>query len=170
MLAQTAFSIDDIPGGRAAVNVIVGKVAEFNRLPSRLANVTNLLNVVVTQATARRDTLTRDAALLLLQGAQQIQSDYAGASALVADVMDTMRRTGLAQGVTLDFVLSVGQAGSEVLSLLSRTATLEKDAGDLAAGAGVHPSVISRVTQAGVVKYLVYGGLGYLALKLFRVF
>jgi hypothetical protein len=169
VLAQASISIDDIPGGRAAVNTIVGKIAEFNRVPSRLSAVQGILNTTAQAAAAKSDSAAHIQATVLLQQVQQLQTDYASTASVVADVMDQLRTFGLAQGITLDFVLTAGQAASGVLSILSQTSDLESQARALASGQGVQTSALARagaiLGTSPVVKYLVIGGLGYVVLK-----
>lgn len=166
MLAQVQPGIlDMIPGARNAVSYLLGKVADFQRVPQRLTVAqTNLINVKrVAEAKGKLGYATE--AALAIQQVMKLQSDHARASGSVANALDQLRASGLLAG-PVEVASSVIDAAAKVTAILRGTGDVERTATTVAL------KVMSQEEQAqlqqptgglsSMVKYLIYGGLAYL--------
>jgi hypothetical protein len=171
MLAQAQPStLDLIPGARNAVNFLLSKVAEFQRVPQRLAAVqTNLINIKRVAESRGKIGYATEAAYAI-SSVMNLQTQHQKASGSVANALDQLRTSGLLNGV-VDVAVSVIDAASKVTSILSGTASMEKMATSLAS------KVMSQEEQAALTKpggsspmltYLLYGGLLYVGLWALR--
>lgn len=152
--------IDSIPGGRAAYNTVITQVANFNRVPARLANVALWVNAAKARADAAQDYATSNRAASLSAQVQQAQAEYATVADKVADIMVGLQQAGL-MDVTPDFVFNTILTGGRMLSLLATTNELETQAQSVAQTTGV-------TTTSPWSQYLLYGGLAYAAWFLLR--
>lgn len=155
MLAQAStLTIDQIPGGRAAVTVILQKVAEFQRVPSRLAASRALLNKLITTKGPSYQ------ATLATQALDGLTADYAATAGQVADVLTQLHVAGYANA-TLDLVVTAAQTGASLLGILARTKQVEDQVTALAANAGVTPSPLAALSTSPVLKYGVIAAVVY---------
>lgn len=155
MLAQAStLTIDQIPGGRAAVTVILQKVADFQRVPSRLAASRALLNKLITTKGQSYP------ATLATQALDGLSADYAATAGRVADVLTQLHVAGYADA-TLDLIVTATQTGASVLGILSRTKQVEDQVTALAANAGIAPSPLTTLSASPLLKYGLIAAVGY---------
>lgn len=166
MLAQAQPSyLDMIPGARNAVNYLLSKVADFQRVPQRLTVAqTNLVNIKrVAEAKGKIGYATE--AALGIQQVMKLQSDHQRASGAVANALDQLRTSGLLAG-PVEVAAAVLDAAAKVTSILSGTDSVERLATSIQSKV-MSPEEYAATQQVGVakspmVKYLLYGGLAYL--------
>lgn len=166
MLAQADVSLLDlIPGARSAVNYVISKVAEFQRVPQRLAAVqVNLVNAK-RAAEAKGNMGLASEAAFALQTAIGFQNSYPKVAGLVGNAMDQLRQAGMLAG-TLDVAGAVLDAASKVAAMLNGTKALESSAVNITNKAQV--PMVAPDTGGGVSKYLLFGGLLYIGLWALR--
>ncbi len=164
MLAQVQPGVMDlIPGARNAVNYLMSKVADFQRVPQRLSTAqTNLINVKrVAEAKGKIGYATE--AALAMQNVMNLQSQHQRASGSVANALDQLRTSGLLSG-PIELAASVIDAAAKVTAILRGTDSVE------AVVRSVSSKVMSPEEQAALQKpaggghmltYLLYGSLIY---------
>lgn len=165
MLAQAQPStLDLIPGARNAVNYLLGKVAEFQRVPQRLSVAqTNLVNAKRAAEAKNKIGYAMEAAVAI-QTVMKLQSDHQRASGSVADALDQLRTSGLLSG-PIDVAVAVIDASAKVTSILSGTASVEKQASSIAAKVMSPEEYAATQTTTGgrpMLQYLLWGGLAYI--------
>lgn len=165
-------TLDLIPGARNAVNYLMGKVADFQRVPQRLSVAqTNLINIKRVAETKNQIGYATEAALAL-QNVFNLQSDYTKASVAVGNAMDQLRTSGLLSG-PIEVAGAVLDAASRVTSILAGTGNVEKSITSISAKV-MSPEERAALTQpAGggkitMMQYLLYGGLFYVGLWALR--
>lgn len=168
MLAQAQPSLlDMIPGARSAIDYLISKVADFQRVPSRLAALqTNFVNVKrVAESKGKLGYATE--AALAIQSVMNMQTQHQKASVSVGNALDQLRSSGLLAG-TVDVAIAVADASAKVATLLNGTSGLEKQLDSLRGkvmSQEEQSATASGSAKVSVAKYLLYGGGIYLALK-----
>lgn len=171
MMGQTQPSVLDlVPGARNAVNYLLGKVADFQRVPQRLSVAqTNLVNIKRVAESKNRFGPATEAALAI-QTVANLQLQHQQASGSVANALDQLRNSGLLAG-PIDVAVSVVDAAGRVTSILKGTESVE------ASVRSISNKVMTTEEQAtaqtasaggGFTKYLLYGGLAYIGLLALR--
>jgi hypothetical protein len=164
-------TLDLIPGARNAVNYLMSKVADFQRVPQRLSVAqTNLINVKRVAESKNQIGYATEAALAL-QNVFNLQGEYTKASVSVGNAMDQLRTSGLLSG-PLEVAGAVIDASSRVTAILGGTANVERSVTSISAKV-MSPEEQARLTQpAGgkvtMMQYLLYGGLFYVGLWALR--
>ena len=170
MLAQAQPGLlDTIPGARNAVNYLLGKVADFQRVPQRLtAAQTNLVNIKRVAESKNRIGNATEAAFAI-QEVMAIQADHQKASVSVANALDQLRTSGLLSG-PLDAAAAAIDAGAKVTSILTRTSNVEKTANSLSTRvlSPEEQAATQTSTTSALTKYLLWGGLFYAGLWALR--
>ena len=163
-------TLDLIPGARNAVNYLMGKVADFQRVPQRLsAAQTNLINIKRTAEAKNQIGYAAEAALAL-QNVFNLQGDYSKASVSVGNALDQLRTSGLLSG-TLEVAGAVLDAASKVTAILGGTANVEKSASSIASKVMTPGEQAQLTTPSGgghMMQYLLWGGLLYVGLWALR--
>lgn len=150
--------LDSIPGARSAMNYVLGQVANFQAVPSRLQNVGLWLNKIVTttggpaaaQAQALQATM------------QEVSGQYATTAAKVSDLLPQLQGAGLL-GLDLGMIGNLLDVAAGIGSTLAATQGVEEGTASLAQQSGVG-TFTPGAGGISVGKYLVYGGLFYVGL------
>lgn len=130
---------------------------DFVRVPGRLAAIEQGAQALQASANQANDTQRAAAATALESAAMQLQGAYAAASDQVAQLI-AVAQSNTADSTTL---ASMGvQAAASVGTVLASVSALEQQAKNLGAGAATGAPIPWG-------KYIVYGGLLYLALWAF---
>jgi len=176
MLGQGATLLDQIPGGTQAVRALLGQVAQFQRVPSRLTAAITQAVATKRAAEARNDLGTATNLALVIQSVMSLQDQYPRTSAKVADVLEGLRQLGFASA-TLDLAVSAAQVAGEVAAILQGTSAAEAAVGQ-AAGRVLTPEEIAALKSGGAPTTLATVGgyaklaglavLGYLGLLALR--
>jgi hypothetical protein len=161
--AQAPTLLDLIPGGRQAVSFLLGKIADFQRVPARLAAAQTTLLSVKRAADQRGQLGPSTQAAALLGLVQQTQANFVKTAAQVGTVLDALRQTGLMQ-TPVDLALSAVSVAGDVAAILGATEDIERQTQALASGQGITPTpgVTGKIVSWG--KYLLIGGAIYAGL------
>lgn len=150
--------LDSIPGARSAFNYVLGQVANFQAVPSRLQNVSLWLNKIVT--TTGGPAAAQGQALQATM--QQVSGQYAETAAKLSDLLPQLQGAGLL-GLDLGMIGNMLDVAAGIESTLAATQEVEEETASLAQSSGVG----TFTAGAGGIswgKYLLYGGLFYLGL------
>lgn len=93
-----------IPGSQDAVKYITAKVADFQRLPSRMDAVERQAIQMKALFDARNDYLRSARAAAVVGDISKLRADYNRSSAGVADVLDGVRNAGLLGGIDVNLL------------------------------------------------------------------
>lgn len=165
MLAQAQPStLDLIPGARSAINYLMSKVADFQRVPQRLSSAqTNLINIKRAAEAKGKIGYATEAAFAIQQ-VMSLQSQHQNASGSVANAIDQLRTSGLLSG-PVEVAVSVIDAAGKVTSILSGTDSVERTARSLSTKVLSPEQQAALQTPTGgatpMLKYLLYGGILY---------
>lgn len=145
-----------IPGAQSALNYVLGQVAAFQSIPSRLQIVNLWLNKI--QATVGGPAIPQ--AQALQQTMQAVQSDYAANAAALGTLLPQLQGAGLL-GLDLGMIGNMISLAAAIENSLAAVGELESETSSLAQSSGVgNPGIGSSMSGFG--KYLLYGGLVYL--------
>ena len=163
MLAQAPSTLDLIPGARSAVNYLMGKVADFQRVPQRLSTAqANLINAKRAAESKGKIGYATEAALAIQQ-VMNLQTEHQKASVSVGNALDQLRTSGLLAG-PLDVAAAVIDAGAKVASILRGTDSVEASARSLSSKVLTPGEQVAIQTGGSpMLQYLLYGGIIYAA-------
>lgn len=176
MLGQGATLLDQIPGATQAVRALLGQIAQFQRVPSRLTAAMSQAVAAKRAAETRGDIGTATNLALVIQSLMSLQDQYPRTSTKVADVVEGLRQLGFA-AAPFDLAVSAVQVAGEVAAILQGTQAAEAAIGQ-AARRVLTPEEIAQLKAGGAATPLatvtgyaklaglaMLGYLGFVALR-----
>lgn len=154
--------LDTIPGARAGVSFLLGKVSEFQRLPLRINEVEKNAVLAKRAAESRQDWGRAARMAVTIQAIAQLRERQQQVGGHLADVLDQLRQSGFGQTMTLALGLSVAKVASEVQDVLSDVSDVERDVGG---GPSALPHMAKSLWTYALLGTVAYAGIAVLRRK-----
>lgn len=169
MLGQATW-LDLIPGARQGVSYLLGQVAVFQRIPSRLTQIETAAIAAKRAAEARQKFGPATALALALQVIGRLRTQQVATSSRLADVLEGLRTSGLAL-TQVELGVLAARVATEVAAIINGTKAVENTVYNEASKV-MSPSEVTALKlmpgPAGTtpavspfVKYALFGGLLY---------
>jgi hypothetical protein len=164
---DTLTLLDTIPGARDAVKYLTARVADFQRLPSKMDAVERQVVQMKAIFDSRNNYLASGKAALIIRDIAKLRADYNQSAAGVADVLDGARNAGLLGGVDLNLLILSIKTAATVAGALAAYTEVEKVTNQLAQ-AELKPGEMQQVTGKGGPGLLMLVLVGGSLFALFR--
>ena len=148
MPIDTLALLDAVPGARDAVKYLTSRVADFQRLPSKLDTLERRVIQMKTIFESRRNLLAATKAAVILSDISNLRADYNKSASGVADVLDGARNAGLLGGVDFNLLLTAVKTAATVAGSLSSFDSVQK-ATDQLAKAELKPEEAKQLSSSG---------------------
>jgi hypothetical protein len=169
MLGQATW-LDMIPGARQGVSYLLGQVAVFQRIPSRLTQIETAAIAAKRAAEARQKFGNATALALAIQAIGKLRSQQIATASRLADVLEGLRTSGLAL-TQVELGVMAARVATEVAAIINGTKAVEGTVYNEAAKV-MSPSEVTALklmaptgsatpAVSPFVKYALFGGLLY---------
>ena len=158
---DTAALLDVVPGARDAVKYLTARVADFQRLPTKLDALERQTVQMKAIFSGRNNYLASGKAALILRDIATLRADYNKSAAGVADVLDGVRNAGLLGGVDLNLLLTGVKTAATVAGALAAYTEVEKVVTKLAQDElkpGEAEKVSGKSSYTGLLVLAILGG------------
>ena len=129
---DTLALLDVVPGARDAVKYLTARVADFQRLPSKLDALERQAVQMKALFDSRRNFLAAGKTTVILHDIASLRADYNKSAAGVADVLDGAQKAGLLGGIDLNLLVTAVKTAATVAGALTSYSEVEKATNQLA--------------------------------------
>lgn len=168
MLGQATW-LDMIPGARQGVSYLLGQVAVFQRIPSKLTQIETAAIAAKRAAEARQRLGNATALALAIQVVGKLRSQQIATASRLADVLEGLRTSGLAL-TQVELGVMAARVATEVAAIINGTKAVENTVYREAekvmstsevAALKLMPGGATAPAVSPFVKYALFGGLLY---------